>query len=86
MSMVQSIITAQRQVTIPVSTMRQFGLAPGEVITWTVRDGRLILERTGHYSLDDVRAALALPKGAHETDRELRAGLKAWIRAKHEAG
>ena len=30
----KSRISAKGQVSIPVSVMRQFGLAPGEVITW----------------------------------------------------
>jgi bifunctional DNA-binding transcriptional regulator/antitoxin component of YhaV-PrlF toxin-antitoxin module len=83
MGLAQSRITAQGQVSIPVSVMRMFGLAPGEVITWKIQDGQLLIEKAGQYSLKDVRAALALPKGAPKTDEELREGIKARMRAKH---
>jgi bifunctional DNA-binding transcriptional regulator/antitoxin component of YhaV-PrlF toxin-antitoxin module len=83
MSLAKSRITAQGQVSIPVSVMRQFGLAPGEVITWGTLEGHLVIEKAGLYSLADVQSALKLPKGLHKTDEELRAGIKARTRAKH---
>jgi len=83
MSLAQSRITAQGQVSIPVSIMRQFGLAPGEVITWESLDGHLVLEKAGAFSLEDVQKALDLPKGPHKTDEDLREGIKARMRAKH---
>jgi bifunctional DNA-binding transcriptional regulator/antitoxin component of YhaV-PrlF toxin-antitoxin module len=83
MSLAQSRITAQGQVSIPVSVMRQFGLAPGEVINWEALEGHLVIEKAGQYSLADVQQALKLPKGAPKTDEELREGIKARLRAKH---
>lgn len=83
MSLAQSKITAQGQVSIPVSVMRLFGLAPGEVISWDSLDGRLVIEKSGQYSLDDIQKALKLPKGIRKTDEEIRSGIKAGMRAKH---
>ena len=83
MSLAQSRITAQGQVSIPVSVMRQFGLAPGEVITWDTMEGHLIIEKAGHYSLADVQSALKIPKGIHKSDAEIREGIKTRIRTKH---
>lgn len=83
MSLAQSKITAQGQVSIPVSVMRLFGLAPGEIITWDTLDGRLVIEKTGRYSLADVREALKLPEGVAKRDEEIREGLKARMRTKH---
>lgn len=83
MGLAQSKITAQGQVSIPVNVMRQFGLAPGEIITWDTKDGHLVVERAGQYSLADVRSALGLPHGLAKTDEELREGVKARLRSKH---
>lgn len=83
MNLAQSKITAQGQVSIPVSVMRQFGLAPGEVITWGMLEGHLVIEKAGLYSLADVQSALNLPKGLPKTDEELRAGIQARTRDKH---
>ena len=83
MSLAQSKITAQGQVSIPVSVMRQFGLAPGGVINWETLEGRLVIEKAGLYSLADVQSALKLSKGLHRTEEEIWEGLKARMRAKH---
>jgi bifunctional DNA-binding transcriptional regulator/antitoxin component of YhaV-PrlF toxin-antitoxin module len=82
-SIAQSRITAQGQVSIPVGVMKQFGLAPGQVITWDDIDGQLVVQKAGQYSLEDVQRALKLPKGLHKTDKEIREGIKARMRAKH---
>jgi bifunctional DNA-binding transcriptional regulator/antitoxin component of YhaV-PrlF toxin-antitoxin module len=83
MSLAQSKITAQGQVSIPVSVMRQFGLAPGEVINWETLEGHLVIEKASQYSLADVQQALQIQKGAPKTDEELREGIKSRVRAKH---
>jgi F420-0:gamma-glutamyl ligase len=63
--------------------MRQFGLAPGEVISWETREGHLVIEKAGLYSLVDVQSALKLPKGLHKSEEEIREGIKARMRNKH---
>jgi hypothetical protein len=63
--------------------MRQFGLAPGEVITWDTLEGHLIIEKAGQYSLADVQSALKIPKDRHKSDAEIREGIKTRIRTKH---
>jgi hypothetical protein len=63
--------------------MRQFGLAPGEVISWDSLDGHLIIEKAGLFSLEDVQKALKLPKGIHRTDEEIKEGIRAAMRVKH---
>lgn len=83
MGLAQSRITNQGQVSIPVSIMRQFGFAPGEIIDWNILDGRLVLEKSGEYSLEDIRAALNILDGTHKTEEEIREGVKARMRAKH---
>ena len=83
MSLAQSRITAQGQVSIPVGVMKQFGLAPGEVISWDDLEGHLVIQKTGQFSLEDVQKALKLPKDIHKTDDEIREGIKAGMRAKY---
>lgn len=83
MGLAQSRITAQGQVSIPVSVMRQFGLAPGEIITWDTLEGRLVIEKAGQYSLADVQEALNLAVGLPKTDAEIRDGIKNRLRTKH---
>ena len=86
MALAQSKITAQGQVSIPVSVMRQFGLAPGEVISWEAREGQLVIEKASLYSLVDVQSAVQLPKGLHKSEDEIREGIKVRMRTKHAGG
>lgn len=83
MGIARSRITGQGQVSIPVAVMRRFGLAPGEVINWEDLDGRLVIQKAGQFSLEDVQKALRIPQGTHKSDREIREGIKARMRAKH---
>ena len=84
MRLAQSRITAQGQVSIPVSVMRPFGLAPGEVINWDTLNGHLVVEKAGQFLLEDVQKALKLPKGTPpKTDDEIKDGIRAAMRAKH---
>ncbi len=83
MGLAQSRITAQGQVSIPVSVMRQFGLAPGEVITWDTLEGHLVIEKAGQYSLADVQEALNLAVALSKTEAEIREGIKTRLRTKH---
>ena len=43
------------------------GLAPAAVITWSLVEGQLVIEKSGQYGLGDVRSALKLSKGVHKT-------------------
>ena len=83
MNLAQSRITAQGQVSIPVGVMRQFGLAPGEIIAWEEVDGQLVVQKAGQYTLEDIRKALRVPPGTHKTDAEIKEGIRARMRAKH---
>lgn len=83
MNIGKSRITNQGQVTIPVSVMRLFGLAPGEVIEWEQQDGNLVVQKSGQFSLADIQKALRISADIHKTDDQIREGLKARVRAKH---
>ncbi len=83
MTIAQSRITAQGQVTIPVAVMRLFGLAPGEVIEWDEQEGQLIVQKAGQFALEDIQNALQIPAGLHKTDEQIRKGLVARAKAKH---
>lgn len=83
MAIAQSRITAQGQVSIPVNIMRKFGLAPGEVINWDILNGQLVVQKSGQYTLEDVREVLKLPKSIHKTDEEIKEGIRNRMRAKY---
>lgn len=80
----QSKLTAQGQVSVPASVRRALGIGPGSVIIWEADGDRIVVRRVGRHSSADIHAALFGPgKVAGKTDRELKAGIAAYMRARH---
>jgi AbrB family looped-hinge helix DNA binding protein len=87
MTIAQSKLTAQGQISVPSEVRKRLGLGPGSVLEWDEQGDQIVVRRAGRYNWDDVRKAL-FPKGSaqsHTLD-ELKDGRKAYIRRKHARG
>ncbi len=83
----QSKLTAQGQISVPSEVRKRLGLGPGSILEWDAQGDQIVVRRAGRYNWDDVRKAL-FPKGSpqsHTLD-ELKDGRKAYIRRKHARG
>lgn len=77
MTLAQSRLTSQGQVSVPAEVRRRLGLAPGSILEWDA-DGDLVVVRRGHrFSSTDVHSTL-FPEGT--PDRRSLADLKDGIR------
>jgi antitoxin PrlF len=84
MSIAQSRLTSQGQISIPAEIRRRLGLEPGSVIEWEETPDGIMVRRAGRYSFADIRAAL-FPNGpgrARNLD-ELKAGIRTHVRRRH---
>ncbi len=81
MTIAQSKLTSQGQVSIPAEVRRRLGLGPGSVIEWDQEGERIVVRRAGRYSSAEVSAAL-FPDGAgpRRSLKDLKAGLRANVR------
>ena len=84
MTLAQSKITAQGQISVPAEVRRKLGLGPGSVLEWTEEGGHVVVRRAGRYSSEEVCRALfpsgpAKPKSLHE----LKEGIRKSVRARH---
>jgi AbrB family looped-hinge helix DNA binding protein len=79
-----SKLTAQAQVSVPAAVRRALGIGPGSVIVWEAEGDRVLVRRLGVHSSIDIHAALfgATPP-APKSDRQLKDGIAALMRAKH---
>jgi AbrB family looped-hinge helix DNA binding protein len=87
MTIAQSKLTAQGQISVPSEVRKRLGLGPGSVLEWDEQGDQIVVRRAGRYNWDDVRKAL-FPNGSpqsHTLD-ELKDGRKAYIRRKHARG
>lgn len=84
MTIAQSRLTSQGQVSIPAEVRRRLGLGPGSVIEWDQDGERIVVRRAGRHSSAEVSAAL-FPRGAGapRSLQELKAGLRANLKRRH---
>lgn len=84
MSIAQSRLTAQGQVSIPAEVRRRLGLAPGSVIEWNEAGETITVRRVGRYSFDDIRKTL-FPNGPPKpiSVEDMDEGIRAYMREKH---
>jgi len=83
MSLPQSKVTAQGQISVPAEIRRKLGVGPGSVLEWEEEGDRVVVRRAGRYSSEDIhRAVFARPPRAR-TAEELKQGIGEHMRRKH---
>jgi AbrB family looped-hinge helix DNA binding protein len=83
MSLPQSKVTAQGQVSIPVEIRRKLGIGPGSVLEWVEEGDRVVVRRAGRYSSEDIhRAVFSRPPRARSAE-EMKQGIAEHMRKKY---
>jgi AbrB family looped-hinge helix DNA binding protein len=84
MSLPQSKVTAQGQISVPAEIRRKLGIGPGAVLEWEEDGERVIVRRARRYTSADVHQALFGGKTPQRRSlRELKQAVADHIRAKH---
>jgi len=84
MSIPQSKVTAQGQISVPAEVRKKLGIGPGSVLEWHEQDGSVVVRRAGRFSSSEVHQALfpqGAPKGKSVPD--VKAGIRAAMRRRH---
>jgi AbrB family looped-hinge helix DNA binding protein len=84
MTLAQSKVTAQGQISVPVEVRRRLGLGPGSILEWVEDSGQVVIRRAGRYSSADIGHALfrsGPPKA--RSDQELKEGVREAMRRRH---
>jgi AbrB family looped-hinge helix DNA binding protein len=87
MTIAQSKLTSQGQISVPSEVRKKLGVGPGSVLEWHEQGDQIVVRRADRYGWDDVRKAL-FPRGppqSHTLD-ELKDGKKTYIRRKYARG
>ena len=84
MTLAQSKVTAQGQISVPVEVRRRLGLGPGSVLEWVDDGGQVVIRRAGRYSSADVGRAL-FPSGPPKAKsiQEFKEGVRKAVRERH---
>ena len=87
MTIAQSKVTAQGQISVPLDVRKKLGIGPGSVLEWDEEDGKIVVRRAGGYTSEDIhRALFGNRKPKPQTDAELKEGIRQYIRKKHARG
>ena len=84
MSIAQSKLTAQGQISVPAEIRRRLGVGPGSVLEWEQAGDSIIVRRATRYTSEDVhQAVFAGGVPTKKTLDELRAGIRRQVRKRH---
>lgn len=87
MSIAQSKVTAQGQISVPAEVRRRLGVGPGSVLVWEERDGEFVVRRAGRCTSEDIHAALFAKDPAPAAGpADVGAGIRKYIRRRHARG
>ena len=58
MSLSQSKLTAQGQISVPAEIRKKLGVGPGSVLEWEQKNDEIVVRRAGQHSSEEVHKAL----------------------------
>jgi antitoxin PrlF len=84
MTLAQSKVTAQGQISVPAEVRRKLGLGPGSVLEWVEESGQVLIRRAGQYSSAELNRAL-FPEGPPKARsiQDLKDGVRKAMRERH---
>jgi len=87
MTIAQSKVTAQGQISVPAEVRKKLGIGPGSVLEWHDQDGSVVVRRAGRFSSSDMHQVL-FPKGIPKAKPvpDLKAAIRRHIRQRHARG
>ena len=84
MSIAESKITAQGQISVPAKVRNKLGLAPGSILEWYEHDGEVFVRRASKYTSQDVHDAIFTTPPRAKSVADMDRGIQSRMRHKHE--
>lgn len=83
MTIAQSKLTAQGQISVPAEIRKKLGLRPGSVLEWAQSGGEVVVRRAGQYTSAQVHEALFGALDARKAKADVKEGIRKHIRQRH---
>ena len=84
MSIAQSKLTAQGQISVPAQVRKKLSVGPGSVLEWAEIGDEIVVRRAGKHSCEEVHSALfGADKPEASPDMSTREGIREHMRRKH---
>ena len=80
---IESKITSQGQISIPVSIRQKLGLRPGSKVEWLQRGDEVSIRRASKYTSQEIHDALFDTPAPPRTVKQMDDGIRAHLLKKH---
>ena len=87
MTIAQSRLTAQGQISVPAQVRKKLGIGPGSMLEWEERGDEVVVRRAGRHTSAEVHATL-FPNGTRSlaAPADIKEGIRKQMRRKHARG
>lgn len=83
MTIAQSKLTAQGQISVPAEIRKRLGVGPGSVLEWDQENGQIVVRRAGQFSFADIHAALFPERSQPIQPADVKEGIRKYIRKRY---
>ncbi len=83
MTIAQSKVTAQGQISVPAEIRKKLGLRPGSVLEWDEKGGEVVVRRAGRYTSAQVHEVLFGASDARKAKLDVKEGIRKHVRQRH---
>lgn len=83
MSLPQSKVTAQGQISVPAEIRRKLGIGPGSILEWDQDGESVVVRKAGRFSSENIHDALFAKGPKHRELDDLKAAIRRHVRGKH---
>jgi len=82
MSIAQSKITTQGQISVPAEVRKKLGVGPGSILEWDESNDQVVVRRAGRHTSVEIHDAL-FAEGQPKTSNSVKEGIRKYLRKKH---
>ena len=82
MSIAQSKITTQGQISVPAEVRKKLGVGPGSILEWDEINDQVVVRRAGRNTSTDIHEAL-FAEGQQKAALDVKEGIRKHLRKKH---
>ena len=82
MSIAQSKITTQGQISVPAEVRKKLGVGPGSILEWDESNDQVVVRRAGRNTSTDIHEAL-FTEARPKPSIGVKEGIRKYVRKKH---
>lgn len=86
MSLPQSKVTAQGQISVPAEVRRKLGIGPGSVLEWDQNGEEVVVRKAGRFSSEDIHRALFAKRPRRQGIEALKDAIRRHARERRARG